>query len=126
MHWFNAFLGTTDNQVKSIQTEALALDTISSHVRDIANNLGNSAKNQQTSVTDIGEAFTDLIDTAKQIISSCGDTGNHLEESRSSISEGQDAIGSNVQCVNKLRADIEDNAKEMKILTDAADQITTF
>lgn len=126
VHWFNAFLGTTGDQVRSIQTEALALDTISSHVRDIADNLGNSAKKQQGSVQGIGDAFTHLIETAKQIIGRCGDTSSQLEESRKAIAEGQEAIGSNVQCVNKLRMNIEDNANEMKRLTDAADQINSI
>ena len=81
VYWFNAFLGTINKQVRAIQTEAVALDSISSHVRDIAHNLGSSAKKQQNSVQGISEAFTHLVETAKEVISSCGHTTDNLQES---------------------------------------------
>ena len=123
VHWFNAFLQATNGQVKAIQTEALALDTISSHVRDIANNLGSSAQKQQGSVQGINDAFNHLVETAKEVIDSCGHTDENLRESNDAIAEGQKAIGANVRCVNNLHNSIEENTKRNAIAGRSTDQI---
>ncbi len=123
VYWFNAFLGSTNQQVTDIKTEALALDTISSHVRDIAHNLGKSAQHQQNSVPSIINAFQHLVKAAKQVIGSCQDTNTYVGESRKAITQGQKAIGSNADCMHRLGKDIEDNTKEMVILNESGEQI---
>ena len=123
VHWFNTFLGSMANQVQLIKTESQVLDAVSSHVRDISNNLGQSSKRQQTTVNDVEQAFHHLIETAKQVMGSCHEADQHLADSRAAIEKGRDAIGTNVSSVNNLRGTIETNAREIKRLEEASEQI---
>ena len=119
VHWFNAFLGSTGEQVKEIKTESQVLDSVSSHVRDISDNISQSSQRQQKTVQDITDAFNYLVETAKQVISSCEDADKNLDTSRNAIEKGRNAIGSNVVCVNTLRNTIETNATEIEKLEEA-------
>lgn len=123
VHWFNAFLASTGKQVSAIQTEAQVLDTVSSHVRDISDNISQSSQRQQSTVQEITDAFSYLVETAKNVIDSCDEADAHLSTSRSAIEKGRNAIGSNVVCVNTLRSTIETNATEIEKLAEAGEQI---
>ncbi len=123
VHWFNAFLGTTSEQVKLIRDESKQLGQVSSEVRNISNNLGTNSSHQQATVQDISSAFTLLVETAKQVINNCDIANENLNASNHAISKGRSAIKENISCVQNLGDRIQGNVKDISLLVEESNKI---
>jgi methyl-accepting chemotaxis protein len=123
---FNRFIGTINDLVSAVKEKGAHIDTISSEVLNVAQQVKTVASNQSESIDQVSVAFNEMVATSNEVATNCTQAANAADDSQEQVINGRNNITETVTQVQNLQEVLTDCNQAMETLSEESSNITSI
>jgi len=124
--WFNKFLGTIRQLIRSIGQASAELQHASGKTTQTAESMNEVAGRQREAIEMVSTAFNEMVATSNEVARSCSQAATAADAGHYKVQEGYDQIELATSNVNRLSGSLTESAQEMAVLEQDSRNINTI